>query len=122
MIPYSKQDEVLIVFDRDGWCFCNNSNEIFTEELEDSFGFDSNNWLGSLDGFNILHRSNMVLDKYQDILKKGVPKYISHTQFDMLDKALNYEYSLILRYVKLEYRDRKLTPKRAFPLREALKV
>ena len=93
LIPYCKQDEALIVFDRDGWCHCNNINEIFTEDSEGSFGFDCNNWLGSLDGFNILHRPNMVLDKYQDIIKKGIPKYISHTQFDMLDKALNYEYS-----------------------------
>ena len=103
----NSQQEAIIAFNQESWCLCNNSREIITENPDDGLGLDHDNWVGTLDGLNFTHHPNVVLDRYQEIINTGNTQYLSHQQFDLLNKALCYEYSLILRNIKWEYKNRQ---------------
>ncbi len=88
------------------WCLCNNAKEIKTQEYEDGVRYNDKNWVGSMDGLNVRNHANSVLDTYLEIIKSGKVKYISHTIFELLDKALSFEYEHLFNYVASDYNNR----------------
>lgn len=101
------REQAVIAIGREQWCLCDNGRELLTESADDGIGFNDNNWYGSVDGFNICAKANTTLDTFTDIIQLGETRYISHAMFDILNKALSYEYQHLFNYIQSSFNNRK---------------